>query len=53
MLFREKRREGETRGREREILMREKHQLVACCTHPDWGLDVPGPGINLQPGYVP
>ena len=32
--------------RERNIDVREKHQSVACCTHPDWGL-------NLQPRYVP
>ena len=33
-------------GRERSIKMREKHQLVAFYTCPDWGL-------NLQPRYVP
>ena len=41
-LFRE---EGREKERERNIDVREKHQLVACCTCPDW---VP----NLQPRCV-
>ena len=40
-------REGEGRKkRGRNIDVREKHQLVASCTHPDWRL-------NTQPEHVP
>ena len=38
--------EGGERERKRNIDMREKHPLVASCTHPDWG-------PNLQPRDVP
>ena len=40
---REKERERE---RERNIDVREKHGLVASCTHPNWG-------PNRRPTYVP
>ena len=38
--------EGREKERETNINVWEKHQLVASCTHPDWG---PGP----QPRHVP
>ena len=38
--------DGGERERKRNIDMREKHPLVASCTHPDWG-------PNLQPRDVP
>ena len=37
---------GGERGKERNINVREKHQFVASCMHPDWGL-------NPKPRYVP
>ena len=42
--LREKGRKG--RERERNIYVREKHQLATSRTHPDWGL-------NPQPRHVP
>ena len=45
MLIFSERREGRERKGE-NIDVREKHQLVASCTHPNWGL-------NPQPRHVP
>ena len=39
-------REGREKERERNTDMREQHQLVASCMHPNQGL-------NPQPGHVP
>ena len=38
--------EGREKERERNTDVREKHQLVASCTHHDWGL-------NQQPDQEP
>ena len=40
------RQRGGRRERDRNIIVGEKHGLVASCMHPNWGW-------NLQPRYVP
>ena len=48
LLFRER---GREKGRERNIDVKEKHQLVAICRHPDLGSLVGRPGIiHTWPG---
>ena len=44
---------GRERERETSMSERERHWLVASCTHPDWGLYTLGQGIKPQPRYVP
>ena len=41
------------RGREKNIDVTQKHQLVSSCMYPAWGFFMPGPGMKLQLGMFP